>query len=194
MHKFFLWTISLLLVYTAGYSQQIIFLDAGHGGSDPGAISDVGITEAEINLQMVTAVKKACEAKGIQVFLTRQNGENLSLNQRIHLIDNQIIPEGMSDRVWVLSIHTNVSQNRERKGMNLYTLPGKDLQKKVTIFQNQFTGMIYEEKNLIILKNKYPSLLLDVGYISNPDELNQLTDIRYQNELAEKIANAVLQL
>jgi len=61
---------------------NVVVLDPAHGGTDPGARGTEGITESDEVLQFATATKKALEAQGFQVILTREGNDNPSFDDR----------------------------------------------------------------------------------------------------------------
>lgn len=92
-----------------------IVVDAGHGGKDPGAIGPSGAYEKTIVLDIARRLKNRLEAKGVQVIMTRDGDEFISLQERTE-IASRVNPD------LFVSIHANSSPARSARGMEIYYL------------------------------------------------------------------------
>jgi N-acetylmuramoyl-L-alanine amidase len=94
---------------------KTVVVDAGHGGKDPGAIGVSGSYEKTVVLDIARRLKRRLEEKGVQVIMTRDSDEFISLQER-----TEIASRANAD-VFV-SIHANASPARSARGMEIYYL------------------------------------------------------------------------
>ncbi|HET6995629.1 MAG TPA: N-acetylmuramoyl-L-alanine amidase, partial [Chitinophagaceae bacterium] len=181
-----------------------IVIDAGHGGVDPGAKSpDNRFTEAEINLAIAKMIKALAGEYNINVVMTREND---------HLPgDATEITKGLENRVKIanninpfvlVSIHLNSSLSQDKKefsGVDAFISKNKyDAynEKLASAILGEIAG-IYRTRmeiqnrdhGVFVLENtSCPSILLECGYISHPDDIAFITS--HPNQ--EKMARAIL--
>ncbi|MFA6275185.1 MAG: N-acetylmuramoyl-L-alanine amidase [Pedobacter sp.] len=184
-------------VKTATGNEFTLILDAGHGGKESGAEMK-GYKEKDITLTFTKKIKALAEAKGIKVVTTRNSDEKISLADRLK-------PQGD----FLLSIHVNsepIKTNGSRNGIEMYT-PTSD--KKLNWFKStSMTYGLYQnlktvdgiktgnkpiQKKLFLLQNSNAAgLVLEMGYLTNEQDLKTITNEAKQNELAEAIVNGIL--
>lgn len=110
------WAFAFCLCFAPGVAvAQTVVLDPGHGGHKPGTKSGAGVYEKTIVLGVAEVAKRALEAKGFKVILTRAGDEHVSLDARIDLANR----EGAAAFV---SIHANHAPVPERRGLETYIL------------------------------------------------------------------------
>ena len=181
---------------------KIIYLDAGHGGKDCGAISN-NIYEKDINLILVKKLKKELVKKGAIVYLTRDGDYDLAnknvkhrkrsdLSSRAKLIND-------SDCDIYLSIHLNSTTNSNWRGIQIYyddnnennLILAKALNQEFESF-SKLTRKIKKDNNYYMYKqiNK-PGILIEAGFISNPNDNYLLRDNNYQDKLINVIVKGV---
>lgn len=97
------------------WSIRKIVIDAGHGGSDPGAIGVNGIKEKDITLDIAKRLKGQIQEQGIAVSLTRNDDRFVSLWQRVNIV-NKLAPD------FFISIHANASERKKTGGFEVYYL------------------------------------------------------------------------
>lgn len=184
---------------------KIIYLDAGHGGKDPGAFYK-DTYEENINLEIVLKLKKEIEKKGAIVYLTRDKDVDLSeekakLRKRSDLSNRaKIINQSNADLY--LSIHLNSSLNTSWKGAQAFydDINEKNI-KIANIFQKNFNNDLNSKRkakeidNLFMYKNiTKPGVLLEVGFISNSYERNLLLNNEYQNKIVDTIILSLIEI
>ena len=96
-----------------------VVIDPGHGGRDPGAVGIGGIHEKDVNLKLALLLKKRLEARAFAVVLTREDDRYLDLEERT------AIAESAKGDVFI-SIHSNASDNRKLRGIEVYYLDQDD--------------------------------------------------------------------
>lgn len=186
-------------------SGKIIVVDAGHGGIDPGA-NRPGVLEKDINLSIALLVKDSLRKQGAKVIMTRDTDEELSelcdnekvrdryhrdLNARLEMVEE-------SDADLFVSIHANASSKSRSRGVECYyyakSAEGKRLAESVNEQLRVITGKPHEVESgpfFVLRRNKVPAVLIEVGYITNPDERTLLQSPEYQQSLAEAIATGI---
>lgn len=191
--------------------QILVMIDAGHGGSDPGAmpkgedgayIQSGGkeVQEKDITLSIALKVRDALAASGVNVQMTRDTDTFLELAE-IGEIANQ------ADADLFVSIHCNSYEASGPNGVEIltYSTEGKDA---YGITSDQIAQNILEEyvpatgfynrgikdgSWLAVLKRtNMPGVLVETGFLTNPDNLAALLDDGMQNTMAQAIARGII--
>lgn len=202
---FFLLTISLPNV-TASINNlnllgKIIVLDAGHGGNDSGA-KNGKIVEKELNLLLVKKLEKELISRGATVYLTREEDNDLSARtserKRSDLYNRAKYINIIKPNMYI-SIHLNATTSSSWKGLQVFYNKNNEENKVIaeTITNNLKNNInnireVKEENKYYMYKYiKYPGVLIEAGFISNPDENYLLRQEEYQNKLIILIADAI---
>lgn len=202
---FFLLTISLPNV-TASINNlnllgKIIVLDAGHGGNDSGA-KNGKIVEKELNLLLVKKLEKELISRGATVYLTREEDNDLSARtserKRSDLYNRAKYINTIKPNMYI-SIHLNATTSSSWKGLQVFYNKNNEENKVIaeTITNNLNNNInnireVKEENKYYMYKYiKYPGVLIEAGFISNPDENYLLRQEEYQNKLITLIADAI---
>lgn len=180
----------------------VIVLDAGHGGRDDGARADK-VKEQEINLLITKKCQKLFEAAGAEVILTRKDDKDLSSeyakNHKQEDMKNriQIINEEKSDLM--ISIHLNSYGNTSVHGAQSFYMKDHvaslELANSIqSYFRSELTSKMLPKPGDYYLLNyaKIPSVLLECGFLSNPQEREKLKDDQYQDKIAQAIFAGVI--
>lgn len=192
--------------WTTPLSGKIILLDAGHGGYDGGAVSQSGIVEKIINLNICFFLRDYLQQSGAIVKITRESDKDLASNNTHKLSERKtedlkkrasMISESKADVF--ISIHLNsMSSNKWKGAQTFFTLNNKDNRILASLIQEEFiknlenTNRVSKtiDTTIYLLKmSKIPSVLIEAGFLSNETEAEQLSSVNYQ----KKIANAVYQ-
>lgn len=173
-------------------SEISIALDAGHGGSDPGATYK-GRQEKDDTLRLVQAIGKILEDNGINVFYTRTDDIYETPFKKASDANNAGVD-------YFVSIHRNSSE-RENQYTGVETLVYDESGIKADMARNVNSELeaagfknlgITERPNLVVLKRtQMPAILVEVGFINN-DQDNALLDNNF-NRIAEAIADGILE-
>ena len=167
-----------------------IVIDAGHGGTDPGAVNGGRLEKAE-NLAMAVAVGRILEARGHRVIYTRQTDIFVPLIERSR-ISNNAHPAAF------LSIHRNSSTNTAANGLETFVSPNptaRDTQFANAVMNRLnalglFANRGVRTGNFVVLTNtNAPAQLLEVGFISNAQD-NAQFDANF-SRIVTAIANGV---
>ena len=168
-----------------------IMLDAGHGGSDPGAVYN-GRQEKDDALQLTLAVGKILENNGIDVYYTRTTDIYQTPFEKAQIANAAGVD-------YFISFHRN-SSPRENQYNGVEVLLYDKSGIKYEMAENILGALgeigfqeigVKERPGLVVLRRtKMPALLVDAGFI-NSDEDNRLFDEKFQ-EIAQAIADAIL--
>ena len=169
-----------------------IALDAGHGGSDPGAVYK-GRQEKDDTLDLTLAVGDILKKNGIDVYYTRTTDEYETPFKKATDANN-------SGADLFVSIHRNSSENPNQYS-GVETLVYSDTGLKAEVARNinnqledaGFKNLgVDERKNLVVLKRtKMPAVLVEAGFINN-DKDNYLFDEEFDS-IAQAIADGILE-
>ena len=221
--------------------RKTIVIDPGHGGKDPGTSFLGELTEKDIVLNFSKILKNKLIDNGYRVFLTREKDEFIKLNNRVEFAKKK-------GADLFISIHTDASIKESTRGLSVYTLSRKKMDKeaeKVANLENK--GSVFSRKGLIginlqqgrsviehyhinkafekantsskefsdILVNRvseksvllnrpqryagfavlkspnYPSVLVELGFITNEKDRNNLKSRNWQSILANKFVDAI---
>lgn len=183
---------------------KTIILDAGHGGIDPGSMTDDQSTkEKNVNLKITKKVKELVEASGATVILTRNDDTSLYTEEEGKTIRQKynenlrnrkkIIKESSADMF--ISIHLNkFPQSSKYYGAQTFYPYGKEDDKQLaTYIQSELKRVVDNTNNreikpsndiYLIKDNEIPSTLIECGFLSNEKEAKLLNDEEYQNQIA----------
>lgn len=182
-------------------SGKTIILDAGHGTPDEGAESKNGTTEAEINLKITLEVQKLLEQSGSTVILTRSDGNAIYdldketlREKKISDIRNRVkIGNETSSDIFV-SIHLNkIPQSQYYGWQCFYNTKNENSKVLAESLQSSLNDAIQKENNrkamklnsIYIMKNvEIPISVVECGFLSNPEEEQELQTEEYQEKLA----------
>lgn len=177
-----------------------IVLDAGHGGIDGGSVGvETGVNESELNLKIVKKLQKQLEGFGFRVVLTRtdKNGLYSESAQNKKLDDmkkrKKIIEDSKANLV--LSVHMNSFPTKSEKGAQVFYIKEDTKSKTLadTLQQQLLKNVPNARKNsnfgdLFILRcTENPAVLIECGFLSNPEEEALLVTDKHQQLLAYNI-------
>ena len=184
--------------------RNLVVLDPGHGGKDPGKVGADEELEKDINLAISLKVRKKLEEDGMEVVMTREEDVMLSdgdadnkkledLNSRIGIINEQ-------QPAIAVSIHQNSYSDPAVRGAQVFYFTHSDkgkqaaeaLQKELLEFDQENTRDIKANDTYYLLKKtEVPTVIVECGFLSCPGEAELLTDEAYQEELAGAIAKGI---
>jgi N-acetylmuramoyl-L-alanine amidase len=188
-------------------SQLCIVIDAGHGGSDPGKVGVNDALEKDINLSLALKLKKLLEQKDFSVVLTRDSDAGLydeaAVNQKVDDMQKrcQIITE--ANPIFTVSLHQNSYPSPEIKGAQVFYY-GQSAQGEVlaNILQSSLISRVdpdnhraakANESYYLLKKTPTPTVIVECGFLSNPEEADLLLMDDYQNKLVRAIYMGILE-
>ncbi len=179
-------SLGILLSFSFLKEKKVVVIDAGHGGTDLGANRN-GIYEKEIVLNIAKKIKALNQNQNLEIILTRDDDSYPTLTDRTGKI-NEIKPD------FAISLHVNNSprETTDSKGMEVFPQDNEISKKLATKFSEKFQDSKIRTGNLYILReSKTPTILLELGFMNNPNERNYLASEKGQSETAEKILNFI---
>lgn len=174
--------------------KKIIVIDAGHGGYDVGTDLN-GFEEKTITETVAKKIKELNKDANIEIVLIRDGDVSMELKERVSIINN-LKPD------LVISLHVNSNSNMMANGVQAYVPSNetfKDKSKEIAeiiIDKLASTGNLVKrnttEAPFYLLKNaNCPIMTLEMGFLSNEKDRNYITSAKGQNEIAEKILEAL---
>jgi len=178
--------------------KKLIVIDAGHGGKDPGAVFS-SVYEKSLNLDIAKRLKKLLTAKGYEVIMTRTTDKFVELADRAEIANQK-------GADLFISIHNNSMPAGYSGVMTLYStrdinedFSSKDLANAVQTRMVKTLGTkdigARERDNLVVLnKTTMPAVLIEVGCMSDSNELKQLKKATFRQKAAKGIYEAIVLL
>lgn len=184
---------------------EFIILDAGHGGEDSGAIGIDGTLEKDLNLSITLKTGAFLRLFGYDVLYTRESdtmtcdkGISSQRAKKVSDIKNRLELIEQSNCKCFLSIHQNFFGGNAH-GAQVFYGKNNELSKELAEYiQNGISSTLQKENKreikkttddiFILYKTTKPAVLVECGFISDRDDLNNLKDENYQNKIAFSIA------
>ena len=188
-------------------ASPLIIIDAGHGGVDPGAIAGE-IYEKNINLSIALKLKDYCNKFGFETKMLRT--EDISLHdedaktihqKKVSDLKNRVEIANSAENAIYISIHQNTFGESKYFGAQVFYGINEKSKHLAEFIQTNLKENLQENnnrkikngKNLYILKNiKIPAVMVECGFMSNKEDLKNLTDEIYQNNFSEVLFNGIL--
>lgn len=190
--------------------RPVIVLDPGHGGLDSGAVGKNGVLEKDVNLSVVKHLQKLLELSGFRTVLTRS--EDISIydagvegirNQKLSDMDNRLeIIQSYPDSIFLCIHQNNYTDPQYFGGQMFYNNNNPDNRTLAQIMQNRFAQLqpgndreikLTGDELFLLKSNKNPSLMIECGFLSNPEEEAKLGTEEYRQQLAFTIYGGVLE-
>ena len=174
-------------------SKFCVIIDAGHGGSDGGTVSGK-IIEKDINLSVALKLKTILEDNNIEVILTRNSDEKMSLAQRTSVAND-------SNADFFISLHCNYYEDDAQiAGLECYYNSPDATESKAyaesiihaVSLSNDVKTRYAKTENYYVLRNtQIPAVLVEMGFLSNYSESQKLLSDDYQEILAQRMAEGI---
>ncbi|MEW5858069.1 MAG: N-acetylmuramoyl-L-alanine amidase [Cyanobacteriota bacterium] len=170
----------------------VVVVDPGHGGKDPGAIGYRGLKEVDVILPIAQQVAALLEQQGIQAVMTRKDDYFVDLQPRVTMAER-------ANADLFVSIHANAIGGRpDVQGLETYYYSsGGRLAQTIhnSILQNvdiRDRG-VRQARFYVLRKSSMPAVLVEVGFVTSPQESVKLASPNYQSQMARAIARGILQ-
>ncbi|MBM6665210.1 N-acetylmuramoyl-L-alanine amidase [Flavonifractor plautii] len=190
--------------------RPVLVLDAGHGGEDGGAVSLTGVPESQINLAIVQKLDLLLGLCGQSPVVLRQ--EDVSLHdpsadtlreKKASDLKNRVAMVEGTEKGVLLSIHQNMFTDAKYHGAQVFYAPTQGSQ-EFAVFTQEVLRQAVDQANerqakpipdTVYLMNHItrPAILVECGFLSNPEEEGKLRSEGYQLQLAAALAGAWLQ-
>lgn len=185
---------------------NIIVLDPGHGGSDPGMIGVGGLEEKGINLSVTLLLKEKLEAEGYKIVLTREEDQGLydetAQNKKAQDMQRRIVLIDETAPVLTVSIHQNSYHDPVVKGPQVFyyetSQEGKELAADIqqslnTTLEVERAREIKGNTSYYLLKRSKGILVIaECGFLTNPEEAALLQTEDYQKKVADALKEGIL--
>lgn len=183
---------------------KTVVIDAGHGGIDGGVVGvNTGTKESDLNLAVARKLKTYLAQGGYKVVMTRTNSDGLyglsAKNKKLKDMETrkEKILEAAPDLV--VSIHQNYYPRSSVRGAQVFYAPGSEagqsiagaLQKIINANLEACTRTEASGDYYILQCTEYPSVLVECGFLSNPDDEKLLVSAAYQDKVAYTIYTGI---
>ena len=193
------------------YSKPLpaIVIDAGHGGEDGGAVSSEGIFEKDINLKIANTTADFFRFMGFKVTQTRNtdimldSGEDTIRARKVSDMKKRLEIFNADTSNIILSIHQNKFTESKYYGTQIFYSPNHQNSNAlaesikhtvITLLQPENTRECKKaDGNIYLLKNTTnPAVIIECGFLSNPDELSKLLTEKYRQQISYSITMGFL--
>lgn len=186
------------------YNSITIVLDAGHGGRDGGSVGVSGAIEKDLNLAYTLALKEKLEAAGYRVVLTRKNDDGLysplATNKKASDMKARFEIIKRANPNLIISIHMNSFNDKSAKGATTYHRSDDEASKTcgdlIQNCLNTYVDARFEQSKAgdyyILNCNYYAAVLIECGFLSNPEEEALLQTKEYRNKIVYAIFSGIL--
>ena len=207
-----LWIAEVPKAVNYGEYKNVIFLDPGHGGKDPGAVYN-GLREKDLNMQIYHKLRRELEKLGYTVLTSRDKDEFVDyVTERSQMVNK-------TDADFFISIHFNSTgvPGANRSGVETYIYEAdEDYPPKINKDAHDNPLRMRESKRLaenlhasiikmsgandggingasfaVLRETTKPAVLLELGYIDNPEESKKISDSAYQDKLVAGIVSGI---
>lgn len=183
--------------------EKIVVIDAGHGGSDPGAVyshNGAEYKEKVINFAVAKKVSDILSANGIRVEMTRTGDTYPTLTERSAFanklgaamfvsIHSNSFPN--NNAVNGIEVYYSKTNNGERYGLTSKTL-ATDVYKNLIKNTSASQRGVKTEQHVVTRTSEMPAILIELGFITNQEEAEKLYSEEYRDLLAGAIASAIM--
>ncbi len=178
---------------------KTIFLDPGHGGNDPGAIGPTGLYESSVTMDIANRTASLLREQGATVYMSRTGNTAVGQKDRANMANNAGVD------VFV-SIHINSNEHPDKWGMSTYYYsPPKDTYERVQQRKKLANSLqtelaetlrladlgLFQARFAVLCETVMPAVLLEIGFISNPEEEKLLKDEGFREQAAQAITRGL---
>ena len=186
-------------------ADQVILVDAGHGGVDSGMVGIGGLKEKGINLDIALKLKTILEKKGLAVVMTREEDkglyENGTKNMKAQDLQNRIEQIRIYEPVLSVSIHQNSYSDPQVKGPQVFYYADSENGRNLALaIQEELNRQLSVARpreakgnRTYYLLKRSPSVIniVECGFLTNPEEAQLLKKEEYQPKIAMSVADGI---
>ena len=185
-----------------------IILDAGHGGEDGGTTSASGLRESQINLAISSRLEQLLALCGMEPTMIRQEDRSVSTEgdtvsqRKISDLKNRVKTVEQFPNAILVSIHQNHFSEEKYRGAQVFYAPTHQ-SKELAQFTQEMLRTALDPSNqrqikpadtvYLMQKVQCPAILVECGFLSNPQEAALLDTVDYQKKLTCALAGAIAQ-
>ncbi|MDK2985492.1 MAG: N-acetylmuramoyl-L-alanine amidase [Clostridia bacterium] len=204
----------VVIVFKENLFIKTVVVDPGHGGIDGGTHDNNGLLEKNINLDVALKLKKILEKENVKIIMTRTSDVSLEdksdLNSSRYKKDldarKDIINSSNADVFVSIHVNANPRQLHTRGTIVFYhpkSCKGKELAKTIndsietTIFKNylqddSLKGEVLPQNYFILRETHVPGVLVEIGFLTNPEDKKLLQDEEYKERIAKAIGYGIM--
>ncbi|QKS69819.1 N-acetylmuramoyl-L-alanine amidase CwlD [Paenalkalicoccus suaedae] len=193
--------------FTLPLSGMVIVLDPGHGGVDGGAVSKSGLVESEVTLNISLLLRDFLQEAGAVVLMTREANNDLATDagsirgRKTEDLTKRAAFIKAADADLLVSVHANaIAEAQWRGAQTFYHL---QVEESEVLAKSIQASLVYQLENtareakpihhVYVLKHSaIPSALVEVGFLSNPEEAAELGTADYQQKVAASIYEGIM--
>lgn len=177
-----------------------VCIDPGHGGTQPGAVGPGGTMEKYITLSVALKLRDLLEQKGIDVIMTREADKDVRTRQQPNELQARCDVANKAKADYFVSIHCNASDDPKAHGTETW-FSAKDAKSIILAnnIQKELVKQIKRANRGVKLGNYYvtnytkmPAVLVELAFVSNPEEEQLLRSDEFKRKCALGIANGIL--
>ncbi len=174
----------------AASGPHTIVVDAGHGGFDRGGIPGQRVDEKTMALDVALRVQKKLRAAGYRVIMTRDTDVFVPLGTRVAIANAQRDAE-------FVCIHFNSATRSGANGIETYYFRSDSARLAANIHRQVVSGTTTENRGIrrrgfyVLRRTSIPSVLVECGFLTNPEESSLALQGSYRDKLAEKIVAGI---
>ena len=186
--------------------RHCVIIDAGHGGVDGGATSCTGVLESQINLEIALRLNDLLHLLGYNTLMIRTTdisvhteGESIAA-KKISDLKNRVRTANETDNAILISIHQNHFSDSRYNGAQVFYSQTPDSEKLARNLQNLMVNSLNKGSKrqakkadgVYLMENVYcTGILIECGFLSNPEEEHKLRNTLYQKKMCSVIASAL---
>ena len=181
-------------------TQPAVLIDPGHGGVDGGAVALNGVLEKNINLTISLTLRDMLRVCGVAVQMTRETDCSIHSEDAVSIREKKV--SDLQNRLvlyeraaLVIAIHQNRFEQEQYQGTQVFYAPKNPESKLLAAaIQNSVVAGLQPQNRrqiasatdavYLMYHTSAPAILVECGFLSNPEELEKLTSIEYQKRMA----------
>ncbi len=193
-----------VLNITGKNTKELVIVDAGHGGFDPGKVGTAGTLEKDINLSIALKLKKVLEDSGYQVLMTREDDRALchesASRKKLSDLKSRVSMINENKPALTVSIHQNSYSAGTKGAQVFYYKNSEDSKEFASILQNTIRESLNDgnkrvekgnDSYYMLKKTEGVFAIVECGFLSNPAEEELLKSDKYQQSMADAIAEGI---
>lgn len=201
------WTLEATARLSEAVSGRKVVLDPGHGGPDPGAVGRTGLKEKDLVLEIAFHLRRLLGQAGVYVIMVRETDRDFGEGEAGSLLARKrrdlAYRVGLANRHKAdvyLSIHANSISDPRWSGAQVFYHPGRPLSRLLAgSLQASLAAYLGPNYRLakpadyrVLLETQMPAVVVEVGFLSNPEEEALLATRAYRERIAEAIYRGLL--
>jgi len=185
----------------------VVVIDAGHGGEDGGAVSKSGVLESELNLEIALRLNDVLHLLGQDTVMIRETdisvyseGAVSIAQKKISDLKNRVQMVSKTPNALLVSIHQNMFQEPKYSGAQVFYAPTETSRELAEAMQARLVASVNpgnrrqakQAETVYLMNNiRCPGILIECGFLSNPEECAKLCTAEYQKQFSIAIASGL---